>query len=80
MWIGNDCFGFSAIPGLPFYIRKKFECGFPDDWKEVKLAWEKYIEQGEFLHEHTERLTQSMCVCVCVCVYCSCSQDITPSD
>jgi hypothetical protein len=36
------------IPDLPCYVRNKFQCGFPEDWKEVKLMWEKYIKQGEF--------------------------------
>jgi hypothetical protein len=61
-WIGKDCFGFSAISGLPYYVRDKFQCGFPDDWKEVKLVWEKYVKQGEFLYRHTTRFTQNLFV------------------
>jgi len=53
---GKDCFAFSAISDLPCYIRNKFQCGFPADWKEVKLAWEKYEEQGEFLYKKTKCL------------------------
>jgi hypothetical protein len=54
--MGKDCFGFSAISDLPCYIRNKFQSGFPVDWKEVKLAWEKYEEQGEFLYKKTKGL------------------------
>ncbi|PNF43133.1 hypothetical protein B7P43_G17794 [Cryptotermes secundus] len=35
---------------LPCYVRNKFQCGFPDDWKEVKLMWKKYIMQGSPCH------------------------------
>lgn len=31
---------------LPYYVRNKFQCGFPDDWKEVKCKWVEYISQG----------------------------------
>jgi len=30
-------------------VRNKFQCGFPDDWKEVKCKWVEYISQGEFM-------------------------------
>jgi len=37
------------ISDLPYYVRNKFQCGFPDDWKEVKCKWVEYISQGEFM-------------------------------
>ena len=60
--MGKDRFGFSAISDLPSYIRNKFQCGFPIDWKEVKLAWEKYEEQGELLCKNTKGLSEYICV------------------
>jgi hypothetical protein len=60
--MGKDCFGVSAISDLPYYIRYKFQCGFPEDWKEVKLAWEKFEEQGEFLYKNTKGLLRNICV------------------
>jgi hypothetical protein len=36
------------ISDLPYYVRNKFQCGFPDDWNEVKCKWVEYISQGEF--------------------------------
>ncbi|XP_021937427.1 uncharacterized protein LOC110838496 isoform X2 [Zootermopsis nevadensis] len=31
---------------LPYYVRNKFQCGFPDDWKDVKCKWIKYVKEG----------------------------------
>ncbi|KAJ9574701.1 hypothetical protein L9F63_008136, partial [Diploptera punctata] len=31
---------------LPYYVRNKFQCGFPSDWKEVKELWRKYVNEG----------------------------------
>ncbi|PSN53485.1 hypothetical protein C0J52_09344 [Blattella germanica] len=31
---------------LPYYVRNKFQVGFPEDWKVVKDRWMDYIEQG----------------------------------
>lgn len=31
---------------LPYYVRNKFQNGFPDDWKAVKCKWIKYVKQG----------------------------------
>jgi hypothetical protein len=36
------------ISDLPYYVRNKFQNGFPDDWKEVKCKWIKYVKEGEF--------------------------------
>jgi len=68
--MGKDCSGFSPISDLPYYIRNKFQCGFPVDWKEAKLAWEKYEEQGEFLCRKTK-------VVVRIHLYNTCPQYIT---
>ena len=35
-----------VISDLPYYIRNKFQCGFPSDWKTVKELWIKYIKEG----------------------------------
>jgi hypothetical protein len=48
---GKDEFGFSTISDLPCYVRNKFQHGFPDDWKEVKLMWKEYINQGELRYK-----------------------------
>jgi len=40
------------ISDLPYYVRNKFQCGFPDDWKAVKCKWMKYVRQGEFVPCH----------------------------
>ncbi|PNF16198.1 hypothetical protein B7P43_G17973 [Cryptotermes secundus] len=31
---------------LPYYVRNKFQNGFPDDWKVVKCKWIKYVKEG----------------------------------
>ncbi|XP_069691581.1 uncharacterized protein [Periplaneta americana] len=31
---------------LPYFVRNKFVCGFPDDWKMVMLMWTKYVDHG----------------------------------
>jgi hypothetical protein len=35
------------ISDLPYYVRNKFQYGFPDDWKAVKYKWMQYVKAGE---------------------------------
>jgi hypothetical protein len=34
---------------LPYYVRNKFQNGFPDDWEAVKCKWIKYVKEGKFM-------------------------------
>jgi hypothetical protein len=38
-----------VISDLPYFVRNKFQNGFPDDWKEVKCKWITYVKEGEFM-------------------------------